>query len=217
MIRKLYYWFHAMTSRPSERGEYSSGRWQDTVRRQAVAWAPGSPGGRLLEIGCGEGLLLAQLAKERPGLSLSGIDNSRERIQRATSRLAGRAVHLAVEDATRLSFADESFDCCVCINVFFNMPSIEVVRAALAEMKRVSKRNGTFIFDFRNAANPLLVLKYALAPWYDATVKGLPLKTYRLSHMQRLLVELGLQIIETKQVGAKAGFPAPIIMVKARK
>ena len=216
MFSKLYYGLHRVSSRSEERGEYSAGVWQNMTRAAALRFIAGS-GGKLLDLGCGEGLFLAQAAAAKPEWELWGVDNSGVRVEQAQKRLAGKNVHLSVEDATHLSFKDGFFDKVICINVLFNMPGIDLVRAAVLEMKRVVKDDGRLIFDFRNADNPLLALKYGLAPFYDRTVKDLPLKTYRLSQIKSLLNGIGLQIVSLSYPGAFAKYWAPIILVEVAK
>jgi len=212
----LYSWMHDKTSRTDERGEYSSGVWQDQVRKQALAWCQDARE-RVLEAGCGEGLFLSQLRKQNPGLELWGIDTSTRRIEQAAGRISDPRIHLSVGDASRLPFPDDFFDAAVCINVVFNMPSFDTVRDAFVQMCSVVKKGGQVIFDFRNAANPLLAVKYGLAPWYDKTVRDLPLKTYYMRDMDRLLKDLGLEVIEKKFIGTMALFGASVIMMNARK
>ncbi|MDD4940994.1 MAG: class I SAM-dependent methyltransferase [Candidatus Omnitrophica bacterium] len=212
----LYSWMHDKASRSDERGEYSSGVWQDQVRKQALAWCQDAQE-RVLEVGCGEGLFLSQLRKQNPGLELWGIDTSKSRIEQAAGRISDPRIHLSVEDAARLPFPDDFFDAALCINVVFNMPSFDTVRDAFVQMSRVVKKGGQVIFDFRNAANPLLAVKYGLAPWYDKTVRDLPLKTYYMRDMDRLLKDLGLEVIEKKFIGTMALFGASVIMMNARK
>jgi ubiquinone/menaquinone biosynthesis C-methylase UbiE len=216
MLSKLYYGLHRLLSRTEERGEYSAGVWQNMIRAEALKLSAGS-GGKLLEVGCGEGLFLAQAAAANAGWELWGVDNSAVRIAQAQKRLAGKNAHCAVEDATKLSFSDRFFDRAVCINVLFNMPGIDVVRKTLLEMKRVVKDDGRLVFDFRNANNPLLALKYGLAPLYDRTVKDMPLKTYRLSQINELLDAIGLQIVSLHYPGSSGHIWSPIIVVEAKK
>lgn len=216
MIKKIYFWIHAKTSRPDERGEYSSGLWQDMVRKQAIDWCRTTKG-RLLEVGCGEGLFLGQAAEANPQIELWGVDNSSARIEQANKRLAGKNAHLSVEDAANLPFSDGFFDKVICINVFFNMPTMDIVKKALLQMKRVSRNDAGLIFDFRNAGNPLLFLKYKFAPLYDATVRNLPLKTYSLGQIRNLLNEVGLEIVSLNYLGAACKKWAPVILVEARK
>jgi ubiquinone/menaquinone biosynthesis C-methylase UbiE len=216
MISGLYYRLHRFFSKKQERGEYSSGVWQDKIRTAALKFCVGTPK-RILEVGCGEGLFLAQICQANPGSGLWGVDNSPDRISRAKTRLSGKNAYLSVEDAANLSFDDGYFDVSVCVNVFFNMPSIEVVKKTLAQMKRVSRNDGRLIFDFRNSQNPLLALKYKLAPFYDRTVRDLPLKTYSLAQMSKILKELGLEIVSQNYFGASCKSWAPIILIEAKK
>jgi ubiquinone/menaquinone biosynthesis C-methylase UbiE len=170
--------------------------------------------GALLEIGCGEGLFLARVGAQEPGLALSGIDNNEQRVRQAAQRL-GPACAVTRGDAARLVFPDGSFDTVVCVNVLFNLDSPETVRSVLSEMARVCRRDGTVIIDFRNGRNPLLRLKYACAPWYDPTVKGLPLRTYTFAAMERLLAGCGLRVRSRHPLGFFVKALAPLIVLEA--
>ncbi len=216
MIAEVYYKLHRFFSKKEERGEYSAGLWQDKIRVATLKSISGS-NGKLLEVGCGEGLFLAQICEAIPGISLWGVDSSAERISQAQERLAGKNAHLSVEDATGLSFDDGFFDVAVCVNVFFNMPSIEAVKKTLAQMKKVVRNDGRLVFDFRNSQNPLLALKYRLAPFYDRTVKNLPLRTYSLDQVTEMLKELGLKIVSKDYFEAPYKRWAPIILIEAKK
>ncbi len=216
MFTRIYYWLHRLVSKPQERGEYSSGVWQDKIRTAALKLCVAAPT-RILEVGCGEGLFLAQVSEANSKIGLWGVDNSLDRISQAKIRLAEKNAYLSVGDATSLSFEDKYFDVVVCVNVFFNMPSIEVVKKTLAQMKRVVRDDGRLIFDFRNSQNPLLALKYKLAPFYDPTVRSLPLKTYSLGQVREILKELGLEIVSQNYFGVSCKSWAPIILVEAKK
>ncbi len=214
MITGLYRWLHRLFSRTGEKGEYSGGYWQDKVRRSALDLSRGVKG-RVLEVGCGEGIFLASIAKENPGLEIYGVDNDERRLQKA--RMALKAADLSLQDATRVSFEDNYFDAVVCINVLFNMESMETVRRTLREMARVCKTGGRVIFDFRNASNALLSAKYRLAKYYDDTLNGLPLNTYSLEEMEAVSKESGLKILNKKLVGFPYEPLAPVIVIEAGK
>ncbi len=225
MLKKIYGWLHDMTSRPDERGEYSGGCWQDMVRKEALRLC-GTVRGRVLEIGCGEGLFLAPLAKENPAPELYGVDNDSGRLIRAEKRFAEndlKNINLSLQEAPNLSFQDEFFDAVVCVNVFFNMPSIEMVKETLARMKRVCTTGGRIIFDFRNSRNLLLTAKYKLARYYDETVKDLPLSTYDPREIERIIKDLNFDVVEKRFIprffgsGPRLRGVAPIIMIEARK
>lgn len=195
IVANVYKWLHDRSARAGEAGEYSAGAWQDGVRREALRMCAGLDG-KILEIGCGEGLFLAQLAEQNPAAALYGVDNDAGRLERARERAATlgvRPFELSLPAAPTLSFPDEFFDAVVCVNVFFNMPSIEVVKETLATTARICKSGGRVVFDYRNAANPLLVLKYRLARYYDETVRDLPLRTFRAEVIDEALASCGLR------------------------
>jgi len=214
MLSKIYNRLLRITSKPGERGEYSGGYLQDRVRQEALALCRNAKG-RVLEIGCGEGLFLAWLAEQSRGLEIWGIDNDKARLKAAAKR--AQNANLSHQDAAKLSFEDGYFDIVVCINVLFNLKSIEDVKRVLLEMTRVSRKDGSIIFDFRNSMNPLLSIKYKLARYYDDTVKGLPLKTYSMKEIEALLDGLHMAITAKRFVGFNAEILAAVIVVEAKK
>jgi SAM-dependent methyltransferase len=87
-------------------------------------------GDRLLEVGCGGGLLLRDALAR--GAEATGIDHSEDMVKLARERAPGAEVLLA--EAERLPFADESFTAVAMSVVFFFFERPGVV---LAEAKRV--------------------------------------------------------------------------------
>ena len=220
MLNNIYNWFHRRFSKPQERGKYSSGFWQDTIRSKVLVLSRNIKG-RVLEVGCGEGLFLVQLARQNPGLEIWGIDNSRPRLNQAEERgkEAGlRNMNFLLEDATNLSFDDEYFDAVICINVLFNLESLDLVKQVLSQMKRVCKKSGKLILEFRNSLNPLLLVKYGLARYYDKTVKNLPLRCYKLKEIESMLRDLDLKVKQKIPIGLSIFKKfAPIIILEAEK
>lgn len=211
---------HNLTARADERFEHSSGHWQSMVRHQALLYCNMVKEGNILEIGCGEGLFLSQLALNNPGARIFGVDINRGRIERARERFRQKElknITLQVQGGESIDFPDEYFDAVVCINVFYILESIEAVRRFLMTMSRVCKKQGYLIFDFRSSLNQLLRLKYKLAPYYDGTVKGQPLNTYYPAQIEGVLRELGLRMLDEKPVGFPCRSWAPIIVMKAGK
>lgn len=85
-------------------------------------------GDRLLEIGCGGGLLLRDAAAS--GASLTGIDHSEEMVALARGNAPGADVTLA--SAERLPFADGAFTAIAMSVVFFFFAEpVEVLRECL--------------------------------------------------------------------------------------
>lgn len=221
MIKKIYVWLHKKTSKVEERGEPSAGVWHNRVRQEVIDLCQKSKG-RLLEVGCGEGLFLANLALDNSQLDVFGVDNHMSdllRTKRRGEKKESGNIRLVHGDAMNLPFGDGSFDRIVCVNTFFNMESIDAVRHALEQMARVCKKKGRITFDFRNSANPFVRLKYKLAPCYDPTIReqGLPLNTYSIKHIREILDGLNLKIVSKTCVGFPVKALAPIIIMEAEK
>lgn len=220
MLKKIYCCLHRKFSRPEQDGEYSSGYWQERIRQEALILCRGMQG-KVLEVGCGEGLFLIPLAKESPHLEIWGIDNSSVRLGQVKQRAQEnnlKNISASLQEAATLSFANEYFDAVVCINVFFNLESPALVKQVLQEMKRVCKKSGKIFFDFRNALNPLLLLKYRLARYYDTTVKDLPLRCYRPQQIEVLLKDLDLAVVHKIFIDSPLFKQfAPIVIIEAEK
>lgn len=218
LIEKLYYAFHRAVSEPRSRGTNSAGFWQNAVRRKVLALCRGRAG-RLLEIGCGEGLFLLELSGEDPQRELVGIDNDPAVIgagQRRIAEAGVKNISLVCEEGETSAFADGSFDTIVCINVFLNI-DYGLIKRILARMRRLCAAQGRIIFDFRNRLNPLLVLKYRLAPYYDKTMAGKPLNAFLPEDIFAALREAGFSVKRQYRLGFFIGALAPLVIVEAGK
>jgi SAM-dependent methyltransferase len=97
----------------------------------------------ILELGCGTGNDAARLAGE--GYSVTAVDVSGEAIGQARAR-CGPLARFLVADMTRpLPFADGSFDA-VMSNVALHMFPHEVTRAVFAQVGRLVRADGLFVF-----------------------------------------------------------------------
>src|SRR5512142_951528 len=66
-----------------------------------------TPGSSVLDVGCGKGFMLHDMALLIPGITVKGIDISGYAIANAIEDMAP---HVQVADARKLPFADKSFD-----------------------------------------------------------------------------------------------------------
>jgi len=69
----------------------SHSRWLAGMHRRTAARVAAllPEGGRLLDVGCGPGRFLSQVAGGRPDVSLTGVDRSERMVELATARLGG--------------------------------------------------------------------------------------------------------------------------------
>jgi ubiquinone/menaquinone biosynthesis C-methylase UbiE len=125
----------------------------DVMRRQiippitrAVRTAGGRPL-RVLDVACGTGRTLHQLAVAHPALRLYGVDLSPAYVRLARRRLADLAeVALAVENAEALPFADAAFDAVTSVYLFHELPR-NTRRAVAREMLRVVRPGGVVVIE----------------------------------------------------------------------
>jgi ubiquinone/menaquinone biosynthesis C-methylase UbiE len=126
----------------------------DVMRRQiippvtrAVHAAGGAHRVRLLDVACGTGRTLHQLAVAHPALRLYGVDLSPAYVRLARRRLADVAeAALAVENAEALPFADGAFDAVTSVYLFHELPR-NTRRAVAREMLRVVRPGGLVVLE----------------------------------------------------------------------
>jgi ubiquinone/menaquinone biosynthesis C-methylase UbiE len=103
--------------------------------------SPFATGRRVLEVGCGTGLILERLA--RHAQEAWGLDVSPGMLRAARAR----GLSVVVGSATSLPFADASFDMVCSFKVLAHVPDIE---QALREITRVTKPGGAMVLEFYN-------------------------------------------------------------------
>jgi 2-polyprenyl-3-methyl-5-hydroxy-6-metoxy-1,4-benzoquinol methylase len=92
----------------------------------------------ILDVGCGEGILLEKLAARYPGKRLAGVDLSEENV----SICKGMGLDVMLSDASDLKVPSSSFDACVMMSV---LEHVVDPRAALREAWRVLKPAGRLL------------------------------------------------------------------------
>ncbi|MBI1722468.1 MAG: methyltransferase domain-containing protein [Gemmatimonadetes bacterium] len=115
--------------------------------QRMVSFAALKPGERLLDVGCGTGIIANQGARRvGPKGKVVGIDISEGMLVRARAEAARRGVDgwvdYQVGDAEALQFADASFDCVTCLFTFMHLPQPE---RAIGDMYRVLSPRGRAI------------------------------------------------------------------------
>jgi phosphatidylethanolamine/phosphatidyl-N-methylethanolamine N-methyltransferase len=133
--------------------------------RRAVIDALGCrPGERILEVGVGTGLSLPMYPA---WVALTGIDVSREMLEKARQRVARRRLAnveaLLEMDAEHMTFADGAFDRVVAMYV---VSVVQHPERVMAELRRVCRPGGEIlVVNHVRSENPLLgAVEKGLAP-----------------------------------------------------
>jgi SAM-dependent methyltransferase len=142
----------------------------------------------ILELGCGTGNDAARLAGE--GYSVTAVDLSGEAIKQARARF-GSMVRFAVADiAQRLPFTDGSFDA-VMSNVAMHMFPDGVTRALFAEVRRLVRPGGLFLFHVNALADRPLRARWLpareLEADYVAEESGQTMHFFSEAYLRELL------------------------------
>src|SRR3989338_2741695 len=158
--------------------------------------------GRILDVGCGPGLLVKELASRSNNLKVFGIDISSHAIRQAKTNCKDiKNVFIKVSNAYKLPFPNNYFDLVVCKDNLHQFPKNPI--RILKEMTRVVKSDGlVYISDLRRDV-PLYLLKKVIPP--DNMFKKLLYYSARAAYIK----------LETKQFMKQAGLVC--VKIKTRQ
>ena len=101
--------------------------------------------GRLLDVGTGPGVLLAEIHSLKPEIELHGLDISTAMIELAKKQLVGTSADLRVGDIRKTNYPDQFFDIVTCTGSFYLWDQPE---KGLGEIHRILKIGGSaFLFE----------------------------------------------------------------------
>lgn len=122
----------------------------DVMRRQVIPpisrLRAQQPVTRVLDIACGTGRTLRQIAIAHPDLSLVGLDLSRYYLAVAGSLLRRRRARLVVANGEAMPFGSGAFDAVTCVYLLHELP-LDARRRVLAEARRVLRPGGLLVVE----------------------------------------------------------------------
>lgn len=132
--------------------------------------------GKVLDAGCGWGYYLDLIVRfkkifKKNRLRLVGLDNDRESIEIAKTRLKGEKVKIVYGDITDLPFPSNNFDVVILSEV---LEHIDDDLKALEEIRRVLKNGGKLILTVPNKSYPFLwdPLNWILEHFFSKHIKN---------------------------------------------
>jgi ubiquinone/menaquinone biosynthesis C-methylase UbiE len=156
--------------------------------------------GRLLEVGCGPGVMLPELLAM--GFEVHGIDVSAEMIRSAEQRIASHALasrcRLRIGDVERLRYSGASFDAVLSMGVLEYLPNYAT---ALREIARVLKPGGHVVLTVPNQASAYHLARsgYLTCRRLLGAPRASAIATPRLPWaLDRALARAGLRKVESR-------------------
>ena len=166
-------------------------------------------GDHILDIGCGHGRGLAELAALAPKGWVVGADHSELMVEIAGQRnrelVKARRVDVAVASVDALPFADDAFDKALCVHVVYFWKDLH---EAFRNVARVLKPGGRLALVFRTNAD-------------EAAVRAFPAEVYHFPSLTAVTDALRAAGLAVSQIYGPSGHdlngPLLLVAAKARK
>lgn len=141
-------------------------------RRNQISLAKLTKGERVLDVGCGTGVLtiLAKLVVGETGI-VDGIDIAPKMVIKAQkkARTAGLKIGFKTASIDALPYTDEFFDVVISSMMFHHLP-LEMKKGGLREVYRVLKKGGRFFLcDFCSPHYLTIPIMYLMLIWMSST------------------------------------------------
>ena len=110
------------------------------------------PGDLVLDLGCGPGAQVAQMARLLPACRFIGLDLSEQMLHAAAAHVATlgiRNIEFRLGDVTELPFAEGSIDAVISSMALHHLPTLDALSKVMSEIQRVLKPGGgIYLADF---------------------------------------------------------------------
>jgi ubiquinone/menaquinone biosynthesis C-methylase UbiE len=190
----------------SDSYERFMGQWSRAIGTQFLQWISAPSGLNWLDVGCGTGILTAQIFDHCAPAAVFGIDSQRSQIEHAKRQAYAQRVTWRVAAAEALPFSDQRFDVVVSA---LALNFIADRTGALREMKRVARRKGIvagLVWDFEAERSPSWPLRAAMRSMGAEVpeIPGTPAST--IGALTALFAQAGLEDISTTVIEAERGY-----------
>jgi SAM-dependent methyltransferase len=160
------------------------------------------PGERLLDLGCGKGLL-AEYISDKTGTSALGIDYIPEAIEQALERTREKRDRLSfsISNFDHLDFPNRSFDTIISVDTLY-MPTD--LAATLCRLKAMLKSGGQMLFFYSHFLFDPTQPRDALSPDGNDLAAALrrlqlPYRTWDFSHLTHDLLQRKYRLAQAMQ------------------
>ncbi|NSW52219.1 MAG: class I SAM-dependent methyltransferase [Anaerolineae bacterium] len=180
--------------------------WTHSIRQYLLAKLALPLNPRVLEVGCGTGVILAEVARQLPGCLAFGIDIDIAAVQLAQRKSPFNSY--AQCNAADLPFPDGSFDL-VCCHYFLLWAN--PLQQILQEINRQIKPGGTLIAFAEPDYGGRIDHPPQLAPLAELQERSLRVRGAHTRIGRELgqhLLQMGLERVETGVLGGQWQFPA---------
>lgn len=164
--------------------------------------------GRVLDVGCGTGILAGRLAAR--GYDLTGVDPSEGMLEEARKNITG--ARFIQGSGTALPFGDNEFDLTYCVAVMHHVAEAGDVKKTLAEMVRVTRPGGLVVIWDHNPRNPYWKYLMARVPQDDGSERLIP-----EAEVTGGLEAGGAVVVESCQSGFVPDFTPPRLLKGAAR
>ena len=164
----------------------------------------------VLEIACGTGRVTRHLRKVLPtSVRLFATDISADMLSIAKRELKNNGIIFQVEDAEKLSFADDSFDVVICQ---FGVMFLPDKKKGFQEILRVLKPGGKFMFFTWDDTLKVPIFKALIddlvLPYFsdeDTARFRVPFAMNDPKTLENMLIDAGFKHAESKVISLKSG------------
>jgi ubiquinone/menaquinone biosynthesis C-methylase UbiE len=149
-----------------------TGQILDVALAAGVGDAGVGEAGVVADVGCGNGLYLAELARRGYGRRLIGADLSPGMLRAARQRTGRLGPALVAADAAALPLRDSSADLTLAMHMLYHVPEPEV---ALRELRRVTRPGGRLVVGLNGPEHHRELRALIRAGLADVGYRGLPI------------------------------------------